>query len=199
MPRNLLFIILLIVVVFASLRFIDSPPKQFQSSPEPEEGSSVLVGYINAVKTTQYNVQGLPDHHFEAARVNHRTIPSSNDNEQQMAEIAEPDVTLYENGQRQWHLRAQRGESHLGDDIIFLQDNVVVEQLATQQTVESETWTIYTNSLAIDPQSKQANTDDPVEITSANILGTGTGMNANFATGEIHVLADTKTYYETAK
>lgn len=200
MPRNLLFIILLIVVVFASLQLIESPPKQFQSSPEPEAGKPVLIGYLNAVKTTQYNQQGLRDHHFEAARVNHRATILEEEYQQQSAELASPDVTIFEHGQRQWHLRAKRGESQSDNAIIFLQDDVIAEQFSTPQMEStSDTWTIKTNSLAIDTQTKDAYTEDRVELTSANIRGTGTGMKANLGKGDIHVLADTKTYYETAQ
>ena len=192
MPKNALPIILLIVVVFAALWFVDSPPEQFQPSPQQEEGKPVLVRYINNVETTQFNQLGQREHFFKATRVNHRRVLNDDSKQPGTAEIFKPNVTLFKNGVINWTIQSQFGESQLGDELIFLREKVLVEQLSP-----TKGWTITTSSLWIDPNTQEANTDAPVKLSTAGLLSTGTGMSASFIDENFKVLANTETIYET--
>jgi LPS export ABC transporter protein LptC len=192
MPRNFTSIVLLGVVIVAALWFLDSPPPQFQSSPEPASDAFVLTQYFNNIDTVQYNSQGLPEQRFQSKRIEHQTLAGTDSvDEKGRALMQLPDISFYQDGEVRWRINSLSGESNLNEEKIHLQNQVALNQLG-----RDDAWSIETESLWIDPSQQTAHTEAPVKLQTRGILSTGVGMKADLIEESIEVLADTKTYYD---
>lgn len=165
--------------IFLSGSPIKTLPKQHQNAPD---------AYMEKVSATIFNAAGIASMHIESPRMVH--YPKDD-----ITLIQSPMVTLYRKTSGPWHVSADQGLTNHGIDKVFLKKNVVVHHPANPLDPEMK---LTTQSLTVLPRQEAVETQDPVTITQPHATIQAVGMNANFNTGIVHLLSDTRSDYVPA-
>lgn len=181
-----LFVLLLPAAVAASIWavFLSGSPARVLSS-EPEDTADASMEQVSA---TIFNADGIASMHIESPKMLHYPKDDT-------TLIQRPVVTLYRKSAGPWHVSADKGSASHGIDKIFLEKNVIVHHRANPLDPEM---TLTTETLSVFPELAEASTRDAVTISQPNATIRAVGMNANFTTGVVHLLSDTRSDYVPA-
>lgn len=104
-----------------------------------------------------------------------------------------PHITIYNNNEPPWQITANKGKSEEGKSIVHLWDNVKI--IRTQST-NSPDFDITTNALTIYPDTKFAETKQPITIIQSGNTTKSVGAEADFKTGIVRLLSKIEAIYQ---
>ncbi|MFA7553769.1 MAG: LPS export ABC transporter periplasmic protein LptC [Spongiibacteraceae bacterium] len=138
--------------------------------------------YLFNSRSIQYNEQGILD-----------TIITSPHAEQNPKDnsvtLDEPRIHLYRQGQLNWKARAQIGTIYNSGNKVDLEQQVVA--ISSDQTMS-----LHTAKLTVFPNTKLAETDQPVALLDSTSSTHATGMKANLDQKTIELLSNVRGQYE---
>lgn len=91
-----------------------------------------------------------------------------------------------------WHVQADHAKSINGNKLIFLWDNVHIQQLPGPN---SRNVTLTTTQMTVYPDRSFAETDKPVTIKQPGSIVHGVGMQADLNKGKVKILSKTSGMY----
>ena len=161
-----------------------------QSTQEDIEGVSVLPDYYGEGLTNRtFNDRGELEHQFDAERSVH--FPS-----QRFTELTEPKVKAIADDGGVWMIQSRSG-THFEDDkkLVLTQDVQISPSPSLELKNHDEMITIRTSKLTFFTQSKIANTEQPVEVTSLQSHTDAVGMIINMDQQRVEFLSQVKSKY----
>lgn len=111
-----------------------------------------------------------------------------------ITQLDELSVTIFKNGQPDWQARALSGLTVDNGDVIELKGDVVIQQ---DKEAYNEPTQFSTTRLMLSPKKEYAETQEPVTIHQGTSITHSTGMNVDIRAGEITLLSNVKSRYET--
>jgi len=144
--------------------------------------------YMEQVSATVLNRSGKPSLHIESPRMVH--FPRND-----TTRILKPVVTLYRKMSTPWTIHAEQGMAFHGIQKILFTQNVLVHHPADPLDPEMK---LITESLTVLPDREKINTEEAVTLTQPDATIHAIGMDANFNTGIVHLLSDTRSEYVPA-
>lgn len=114
--------------------------------------------------------------------------------EKAVAQLETLTVTLFKNGHPDWNAQAQQGLAMSNGEIIELTGDVVIQQ---DHDYHEEPTKLSTASLLLSPKKEYAETLEPVTIQQGTSITHAIGMNVDIHAGEIILLSNVKSRYET--
>lgn len=142
---------------------------------------------VTNLQQQTYADDGQPSYSMSAGRASQFT-------EKNITQLTDLHVILFSSGTPSWHLDAHSGLSVDNGDIIELMGDVSIKQDAERYTLPI---TLLTHSLRLSPKKEYAETHEPVTILQGTGLTQATGMQVNIKEGEIVLLSEVKSRYET--
>ncbi len=179
-----IIIILLIVAVSLFLLYFDKVDEasEITSFTEQEKRPDFFMDDVSSVKL---NPDGSIHYRLTATTLTHF---SQND----LTELTNPHLTLYQNEELPWELTAQKGTLISDGSIINLRDDV---ELVQKDELNTSATQLITSELTIKPNEHFATTDKPVTIKTADGLTQAKGLNAFLKTNRIELLSEVSGVY----
>lgn len=129
--------------------------------------------------------QGRSGHTLAAELMDHYAARGESD-------LVEPRFQFFEEDQLAWRISAVHGTVHDLEQVVRLQGDVQVHYTATDAGRNFE---IRTETLAVWPTERRAETDAPVRIVQQSGVTEAIGMRARMDDGIIRLLADVRGQY----
>jgi len=159
----------------------------FSIDPEAREVVAESVNspdyYMEGFLATSFDSKGMIKHRFGAQRMAH--YPAN-----QLAELTGVLIVADSGDKGQWEIRAGKGVTSYGSDIIDLSDDIQV-----QRTDIPHGATIETASLRIDSGNQHATTEYPVRIHAENAEIKSMGIYIDFTQREIKLTSRVRGKY----
>jgi len=140
--------------------------------------------YMEGFLATSFDKTGLIKHRFGAQRMAHYPI-------NQRAELTGVLIIADSEEEGQWEIRAGKGSTSYGSDIIDLSDDIQV-----QRTDIPHGATIETASLQIDTANQHATTAYPVRIHAENAEIKSIGVYIDFTQRDIQLTSRVRGQYQ---
>ena len=148
------------------------------------------TGGINAFMTnatyTQFNKLGQLHTRMQTPNMEHYT-------ENDTSFFIKPRILIYTSNRIPWHIKSDYAKSKHGMKKVYLWGNVVLHQPQLENYPET---TILTSTLTVYPKRSFAETDQEVTIHRPSSVIKGKGVTANFKTGIIKLLEQSRGVYE---
>jgi lipopolysaccharide export system protein LptC len=163
----------------------------YEPTPEAtDEGSSSTRPAADVITRdtwlTTMTTEGLPDRTLRAAEGEYF-------DKRQGTELVMPHLTIYRADGAPWEIRAERGRTIRGGDIITLEGSVVIER---ESATGGPPTRFTTNRLRVHPKRDFAETNDRVAMTNANGRIDAVGMRAWLGTpAKVKLLSQAKGHY----
>jgi LPS export ABC transporter protein LptC len=109
-----------------------------------------------------------------------------------------PDLKIIDDSKKIWHIRALNGISKQGQSVIELKDNVSISEFADANLEVSEL-DIKTTFLTVYPDTKFAETAEPVTITQPSNVVESVGAKLDMKSGILYLLSKVKGQYAPEK
>jgi len=116
------------------------------------------------------------------------------DNDTSMFE--KPHLLVFNVTQKLWDISADRGKSISFMGTIYLSDNVNIERMETPNDLG---FTVKTTAMTVYPDSKTANTKEPVTILQNGSVVNAVGATADLAQGTVNLLSKVEGNYAPEK
>ncbi|PCJ20978.1 MAG: LPS export ABC transporter periplasmic protein LptC [SAR86 cluster bacterium] len=193
MQRITLLIVpgLIVIALFVGISNIDSIVTPTESNSELQ--TLDFSAYSEGINTILYNIEGQINYTLQATRQIHY-----NNN---VTELSEPFIKLYENGDSRWNIVADSGkisaiesENNTSTQIIELTGNVEVYSLDEF----GNRVLLSTEFLTLDPQLEILKTDVAVTFVTQTLKQTSMGMIGNLKLDEFTFFSDIRGSYEQA-
>lgn len=159
----------------------------FSIDPEarqiPVESETSPDYYMEGFLATSFDKHGLIKHRFGAQRMAHFPI-------NQRAELTGVLIVADSGDQGQWEIRAGKGVTSYGSDIIDLSEDIQV-----QRTDIPHGATIETASLRVDSGNQHATTQYPVRIHTENAEIKSMGVYIDFTQRDIKLTSQVRGKY----
>jgi len=159
----------------------------FSIDPEgqqiPVESANSPDYYMEGFLATSFNSEGHIKHRFGAQRMAHYPIT-------QKAELTGVLIVADSGDKGQWEVRAGKGVTSYGSDIIDLSDDIQV-----QRTDIPHGATIETASLRIDSGNQHATTEYPVRIHAENAEIKSMGIYIDFTQRDVQLISRVRGKY----
>lgn len=182
--KNLLMTVLLLLALGFSIWLMQ------QSFLRPEDANTSQPTTPDAFMTqadyTRYDAQGGLSSFIHTARLVHYA-------DQDRATLESPKIVSRNGSPLSWEITAGHGTTQHGLKTVFLKDNVQVKRI---HALKGVTLTLNTAELTAFPQQRFAQTDQPVTIIQPGSVVYATGLTADMATGDIHLLSNVRGTYE---
>lgn len=185
MNKNLIFTIILIII-FACI-----------STLALMQAKKIIAVHTNAVDApdffminadyVKFDADGNINNHFYASKITHF-------GDQNNYIFDNPSMQMYSNKEEPWIITAQKGKSEQGKSKIYLWGNV---QLKQGNDGNNNAFGISTTSLIVYPDTKSAETSDPVTIIQGTSIAKSIGAKADFKSGMIELLSNVDCEYQT--
>lgn len=182
-PKLILSILLLsasLSILWAEL--MPSP----QYSDLTEQQTTLPDGYMMDIVVRHYDQGGQLRQQLQAKLATH--TPYGN-----VIHYDHPQITLLSTTGNNWQLSADGGASKQGKEIIELEKQVRLFRPGSQHNPET---LATTNKLTANTDLKTLSTHDTVRIEQPNLVITGTGLQGDLKSGELHTLSNTKTTFK---
>ena len=114
--------------------------------------------------------------------------------EKGITQLDELSVTMFKNGQPAWRAHALSGVTVDDGEMIELTGNVIIKQ---DENTHKNPTKFSTTRLLLSPKKEYAETLEPVTIYQGASITYSTGMNVDIRAGEITLLSNVKSRYET--
>ncbi len=134
----------------------------------------------------QYDQMGMLHSRLEASQTIH--IPFQNS-----TTFSNPHFLIYTSQRLPWYISSKQGRSHHGTDWVYLWQNVVLHQPASQTYPAT---TIQTPNVTVLPQKSLAKTKANVTIIRPGTKIKSVGMQANLKTNVVKLLSHSHGSYE---
>lgn len=179
-----IIIMLLIVAVSLFLLYFEKTDdvSDMISISEQEQRPDFFMDEVSSVKL---NPDGSIHYRLTATTLTHF---SQND----LTELTNPHLTLYQNDELPWELTAQKGTLISDGSVINLRDDV---ELVQKEELSTSATQLLTSELTIKPNEHFATTDKPVTIKTVDGLTQAKGLNAFFKTNRIELLSEVSGVY----
>jgi LPS export ABC transporter protein LptC len=134
----------------------------------------------------QFDVNGNLSNHFYTSKITHF-------GDQNSYIFDSPTMQMYNANEQPWLITAQKGKSEKGKSKIYLWGNVQLKQ----GNGDKNNFSISTTSLIVYPDTKSAETPDPVTIIQGTSIAKTIGAKANFKSGTVELLSNVNCEYQT--
>ena len=171
----------LAVLVLFSVWYVFSIDPEAREIPAQSEGSPDY--YMEGFLATSFNDKGMIKHRFGAQRMAHYPV-------NQRAELTGVLIVADSDDQGQWEIRAGKGVTSYGSDIIDLSEDIQV-----QRTDIMHGPTIETAALKVDSGNRYASTQYPVRIHAENAVIKSMGVYIDFSQREIQLTSQVRGKY----
>lgn len=141
---------------------------------------------VSRVYSLETDASGNVLRRIEAEAVVHFPAPHS------QAEVSQPKVTLYENGQPQWQVTADSALSRDNEKTIDLRSNVVGQRIGSGSPLKVET-----HLLTVSPEQETFSTKAKVKISSPQATVQSTGLDANLKNQSLQLHSQVRGTYVT--
>ncbi len=177
--RRLLFIFLAAILIVGAWNF--NEPKRQRPSPAAAVKQQEVDAYLLDAQITQFTATGSTQYQLQATRVSH--FPDSG-----RTLLDSPQLIHYRQSKTPLTITAGDGELSPSGDRISFRRGVTLTGLNGGARVNSET-------LHIDPQRQQADTDSRVIYSHPQGRFEGTGLRANLRDERVQLLHDVRGHY----
>ena len=182
--KNLFFTIILITVfVCISLLALMQAKKIVTIHTNAVDAPDFFMTNADYVK---FDVDGNINNHFYASKITHF-------GNQNNYIFDNPSMQMYSTKEQPWVITAQKGKSEKGKSKIYLWGNV---QLKQGNGGNSNDFSISTTSLIVYPDTKSAETPDPVTIIQGTSIAKTIGAKADFKSGTVELLSNVNCEYQ---
>jgi len=149
--------------------------------------------FITSVETREYNAQGLLQYQLNTPLVTHFQVNPDAPGEQDYTLFDTPRLRFQDNpDEAPWHLSAHLGRSSLNGKLLFLNQDVLIQQeTASQGLIQIET-----TELLVKPAEQYAETDKAVKMRSAKGQVDAVGMTALMRDSRVQLQSDVRAIYE---
>ncbi len=180
--RNRRLLVILLAATLIVVAWNDHEPTRLRPTPSAAANQQEVDAYLLDAQITQFTVTGTAQYQLQATRVSHfpdtgRTLLDS------------PQLFHYRQGKTPLTITAGDGELSPAGDRISFRHGVTLTGLNGGARVDSET-------LHIDPQQQQAETDTRVVYRHPQGRFEGTGLRANLNDERVQLLHDVRGYYD---
>ncbi|SCZ50608.1 LPS export ABC transporter periplasmic protein LptC [Thiohalomonas denitrificans] len=175
-------VLLLIVSALGALLLSNWLSRQAEDERERREQVHRQVPdyFLSDFTATTMGPTGQPEYRLSAVRMDH--FPDTD-----TAELVQPRVVLYGEGEANWHARSDRGQVGPGSEVVYLSGNVEIHQPGGDGGPPRM---LLTDHLRMYPQRDYAETDAAVTITGPQTQINGVGMRAYFAQQRLELLSE---------
>lgn len=177
---NFIIITLSIAVVLSFLwnySETGAPPMPALTGPTNHQTDFYLV----KATSRQFDEHGLLDSELYSDTVDH--YPGRN-----LAELSNPEIKFYKNGEHTWTITSQSGIVHGGGEQVDFSQRVVINSDDKQATLKTPFLTAY-------PNRKFAETDKPVTLVNPKGFTRAIGMTANLENKQVNLLKQVRGQY----
>jgi len=130
--------------------------------------------------------QGRPQYQLRATHMAHYA-------DDDRSELTQPQFTVYRAGVQRWTAVSETGQAKNGDEEIFLNGAVTIQQFA--DTATSANMQIHTRDVRVRPADDYAETDQPTTILRAEGTLNAVGMQVYFRKGLVQLLSQVRGVY----
>lgn len=134
--------------------------------------------YMEGVESWQFDSEGRRQHSLQALRIEHFSAS-------QRSLMQAPRIRVHRPGDGDWLVSAETAEGRHADNLFSLQTAVVLERAAAEGVVPLR---METETLRLNPQTRQADTDAAVRFASDRGQMTATGLRADLASERLQLL-----------
>jgi lipopolysaccharide export system protein LptC len=156
----------------------------------------ITIAYTNSTNTpdffmmnaiyTQFDQNGAISNKFYANKLSHFTAHNNYifDN---------PSMKMHNSNEQPWDITATKGESELGKSKVHLWGNVKLVQAGGPNNSAVD---ITTTDLTIYPNTKTAETNDPITIIQNGSIAKAIGAKTDFKAGVVNFLSNVECQYQ---
>lgn len=134
--------------------------------------------YMEGVESWQFDSLGHRQHSLAATRIEHFSAS-------QRSLMQAPRIRVHRPDAGDWLVSADRAEGRHAENLFSLQTAVVLERAAAENVVPLR---METDTLRLNPLTRQADTDDAVRFISDRGQLTATGLRADLASERLKLL-----------
>lgn len=182
-PRELITIFFLVVAVSGTWWWLERTQRE-EDSREESQAHQPNAFFQDFIVTTM-NEAGRPAHRITGQRMNH--FPDND-----TAELIEPRLWVYQEGDSPWEVQAQTAVVQLSEDIVWLLGSVKAER----HPRDGQSIVIETSDLRVEPEREYAETDQPVTVHQPHGVTNGVGMQGWLTEKRFSLLAQVRGRYE---
>ena len=175
--------VLLIVLASSSIIFMLTRDNVSVNTKEQSGGINAFM--TNAVYT-QFNKLGQLQTRMQTPNMEHYAKHDT-------SFFVKPTILIYTSDRIPWYVKSDYGKSQNGTIKVYLWGSVVLHQ---PQMIDHPETTIYTKALTVYPKRSFAETNEDVTIHRPGSVVKGKGVTANFKTGIIKLLTESRGIYE---
>ena len=152
---------------------------------------AIFDSYSEGINTVFFNEEGEVNYTLRAKRQFHL--------KDQSALLEEPLVQFFKDGESRWSIVAESGR--IGSSITRKASKLDIIELSGDVEVHNlndfgSATVLSTQLLEIDPNNETLETEDKVQMVTANIIHTGLGMFADLTSDEVYFYSDNSGHYE---
>lgn len=185
MNKNLIFTVILIIV-FTCISMLALTQAKKITAVHANALDAPDFFMINA-DFVKFDADGNVNNHFYASKITHF-------GDQNNYIFDNPSMQMYSTTEQPWVITAQKGKSEKGKSKIYLWGNV---QLKQGNDGSNNDFGISTTSLIVYPDTKSAETSDPVTIIQGASIAKTIGAKADFKSGTVELLSNVDCEYQT--
>lgn len=142
--------------------------------------------FMHNVTYTKFNQEGNIRNQIHAKKITHLTQANT-------YLFANPHVIMNNPHEQPWHITADQGKSELGKTKVELWENVKITKAADDHNPDFD---IATTAITIYPETKFAETNQPVTIIQTGNITKSIGATADFKRGVISLLEKVEGVYK---
>lgn len=185
MNKNLLFTVILIIA-FACISTLALMQAKKITAVHTNAADAPDFFMTNA-DYVKFDTDGNINNHFYASKITHF-------GDRNNYIFDSPNMQMYSTKEQPWVITAQKGKSEKGRSKIYLWGNV---QLKQGNGDDNNDFSISTTSLIVYPDTKSAETSDPVTIIQGTSIAKTIGAKADFKSGTVELLSNVDCEYQT--
>lgn len=178
----LIYLLLFLFIAIASLLILRHTT---QTPQHPLH--STLDSYVQEASMIEYNQKGRLQSNISAEKIEHFESKTH-----EFTLFIKPHMIRYDNNQTPWHIHADKATRDQTGAMITLEGNVVIYKLATAAHPAT---TIKTSQLIYYPNTARAVTKKAVTMIRPEMTIHGTGLIANFKTGQYQLESESEAIY----
>lgn len=182
MKRRTLFLSLIIAILAVVSHWLSQESEQlFETSkaPIPARSPDYFMDNFSAVTM---NENGIAQHRLEATRLEHYA-------QDDITELDQPHLLLYNNGSPLWHISAAKGNIKNDTQMISLEGKVHMQREG------DDPLELRTERIQIHPKTQYAETSAAVILTSPQVRLQGIGMRIDINEERLELLSDVRGNY----
>ena len=182
--KSLFFTVVILIILAALSIFAISAAKKitiaYTNNPNTPDFFMTNIDYV------KFDQEGNISNKFYAGKLSH--LPKRNS-----YIFDDPKMKMYNTDEQPWNITANKGESELGKSKIYLWENVKLIQPAGPNNSAID---VTTSSLTLHPNTKTAETSDPITIVQSDSLVKAIGATTNFKESVVNLLSNVECQYQ---